>query len=132
MTALSLGSILISHNMSRVAIFIILCEYAVFLAEPKASRWCQLPPLHPVQALGIWKSFVIYSSRWKFPTHIIPCQLTKVCWCIKQILPSNINVPGRTDLSLFYSYSWILEFIIAPISHGSPREPRTSETMCLK
>lgn len=50
----------------------------LFLTEPKASRWCQLPPMHPVQTLGIWESFVIHSSRWKFPTHIIPRQLTKV------------------------------------------------------
>lgn len=85
--------------LTRVAIFILLYEYACLLfsvAESKASRWCQLPPLHSVQALGIWKSSVVYSSRWKLPTHIIPCQLTEVCCCINHNLLSSISVLCRT------------------------------------
>lgn len=74
-----------SYDLSYHIHYILwICLSSVFLTEPKASRWRQLPPLYQVQALGIWKSIVIYSSGWKLPTHIIPCQLTKVRWCMNK------------------------------------------------
>ena len=74
-----------SYDLSYHIHYILwICLSSVFLTEPKASRWRQLPPLYQFQALGIWKSIVIYSSGWKLPTHIIPCQLTKVRWCMNK------------------------------------------------
>lgn len=56
MTALSLGSILISHNMSRVAIFIILCEYRCVLFSWQNPRLLDDVSFHPCIRFKRWES----------------------------------------------------------------------------
>lgn len=134
MTGLSLGSILISYNMSRVAIFIILCEYGYILFSWQNPRLLDDVSFHPCIRFKRWEServlsFIPPDGNFRLISYRVSSQKYVDA---SNLLPSNINVLGKTDLSLFYSYSWILEFIIVPDNHGSPRKPRTSETMCLK